>query len=171
MELWDLYDENGKATGKIHERGKIIPEGYYHLVVHIWIKNKDNMFLISRRDGSRESYPLRLECQGGSVLKGETSKEGAIRETKEEVGIDLTNIPGRLIFRKTRHHFRDIMDVWMFEYNGEVDLNKATTKEVCEVKWMKYDEIKDALVSGELVPTLDYFFDIDKKTLGEKDEI
>ena len=160
MELWDLYDKNGNVTGKTHVRGELIPEGFYHLVVHIWIKNKDNMFLISRRDKSRESYPLKLECQGGSVLKGETSLEGAKREVLEEVGIDLTNIEGTLIFRKIRHHFRDIMDVWLFEYNGEVDLSKATTNEVCEVKWMKYDDIKNCLVSGELVPTLDYFFDL-----------
>lgn len=160
-EIWDLYDENCNVTGKTLVRGNLIPEGYYHLVVHIWIKNKDNMFLISRRDGSRESYPLKLECQGGSVLKGETSKEGAIREVKEEVGIDLSNIEGKMIYRKIRHHFRDIMDVWLFEYDGEVDLSKATTNEVCEVKWMKYDDIKNCLVSGELVPTLDYFFDIE----------
>ena len=168
MELWDLYDENKNVTGKIHERGKLVPEGFYHLVVHVWIKNKDGLFLISRRDKSRESYPLRLECPGGSVLLGETSLEGAIRETKEEVGIDLSNIKGEMIYRKIRHHFRDIMDVWLFEYNGEVDLTKATTNEVCEVSWMKYDDIKNALVSGELVPTLDYFFDIDKKVLGVK---
>ena len=42
----------------------------------------------------------------------------------------------------------------------EYYLSKATTNEVCEVKWMKYDDIKNCLVSGELVPTLDYFFDL-----------
>ena len=160
-EIWDLYDENKNVTGKIHERGKLVPEGFYHLVVHVWIKNKDGLFLISRRDKSRESYPLRLECPGGSVLKGETSLDGAIRETKEEVGIDLSNTKGKLIYSKVRHHFRDIMDVWMFQYDGEVDFSKATTNEVCEVKWMKYDDIRDCLVSGELVPTLEYFFDIE----------
>ena len=168
MEIWDLYDENKKLTGEILERGKIVPEGFYHLVVHVWIKNKDGLFLISRRDKSREAYPLKLECTGGSVLKGETSLDGAIRETIEEVGIDLSNVEGKLIYTKVRHHFRDIMDVWMFEYNDEVDLSKATTNEVCEVIWMKYDDIKEKLVSGELVPTLDYFFDIDKSILGVK---
>ena len=166
-EIWDLYDKDGNLTGKTLERGNLIPEGYYHLVVHVWIKNKDNMFLISRRDKSRESNPLKLECTGGSVLKGETSLDGAIRETLEEVGIDLTNIPGKVILRKVRHHFRDIMDAWLFEYNGEVDLSKATTNEVCEVMWMSYDEIKNCLVSGELVSTLEYFFEIEKEKLGE----
>ena len=166
-ELWDAYDEKRNITGKVLVRGEEIPNGLYHLVVHIWIKNNDNIFLISRRSKDRESYPLKLECAGGSVLKGETSLEGAIRETKEEVGVDLTNIEGKCIFSKIRHHFHDIMDVWLFEYNGESSLSKATTKEVCEVKWMNYDEIKECLNSGELVPTLDYFFDIFKNTLGE----
>lgn len=167
-EYWDLYDENRNVTGKTIVRGEVIPEGFYHLVVHVWIRNKDGLFLISRRSPDRKAYPLLLECQGGSVLAGETSVEGAIREAFEEVGIDLTNIKGKLIFQKMRPHFRDMMDTWLFEYDGEVDLNKATTKEVCEVMWMKYDDIKEKLVTGELVPTLDYFFDIDKETLGVK---
>ena len=166
-ELWDAYDKEKKVTGKTLIRGEEIPDGLYHLVVHIWIKNNDNQFLISRRSSNRKSYPLKLECQGGSVLKGESSLDGAIRETLEEVGIDLTNVKGNCIFSKTRHSFHDIMDVWLFEYNGDVDLTKATTNEVCEVKWMNYDEIKECFDSGELVPTLDYFFDISKKTLGE----
>ncbi len=167
-EYWDLYDENRNNTGKTMVRGEVIPEGFYHLVVHVWIKNKDNLFLISRRSPDRKAYPLLLECTGGSVLAGETSLEAAIRETKEEVGIDLTNIKGKLIFQKIRPHFRDMMDAWLFEYDGEVDLSKATTKEVCEVMWMKYDDIKEKLVTGELVPTLDYFFDINKDEIGVK---
>ncbi len=161
MELWDLYDEKRNATGIIHERGKEIPDNYYHLVVHIWIKNKEGKYLISRRSADRASYPLYLECQGGSVVQGEDSLMGAKREVMEEVGIDLSNVEGKIIFTKMRRHFHDIMDVWLFEYNGEVDLSKATTNEVCEVKWMNYGDIKNCLVSGELVPTLDYFFDLE----------
>lgn len=29
------------------------------------------------------------ECVGGSVIKGEDSLQGALREAKEEVGVDL----------------------------------------------------------------------------------
>ena len=160
MELWDLYDENKNVTGKIHERGKEIPDDYYHLVVHIWIKNKDGKYLISRRSKDRKSYPLYLECQGGSVIKGEDSITGAKREVMEEVGIDLTNIEGKLIYTKTRKYFHDIMDVWLFEYNDDVDLSNATTNEVCEIMWMTLDEIKECFNNATLVPTLDYFFEI-----------
>ena len=163
MELWDLYDKDKNLTGKTHQRGTWIEDGYYHLAVHVWIKNKEGKYLISRRDKTREAYPLMLECPGGSVLAGETSLEGAIRETKEEVGIDLTNIEGRIIYTKTREKFHDMMDAWLFNYDGEVDLSKATTNEVCEVKWMSLDEIKDYLDKGEFVPTLDYILEIGDK--------
>ena len=160
-ELWDLYDRNKKMVGKTHERGTWIEDGYYHLVVHVWVKNKEGKFLISRRDATRESYPLYWECPGGSVLKGETSKAGAIRETKEEVGVDLSNIEGKIINTKIRESFHDIMDAWLFEYSGEVDLSKATTNEVCEVKWMSLDEMKELNEKGEFVPTLQYIFEIE----------
>lgn len=167
MELWDLYDVKRNLVGITHERGKEIPDGLCHLVVHIWIRNKDGKFLISRRSKERKTYPLLLECQGGSVLAGETSIDGAIREIKEEVGIDLSKVHGNVIFTKTRETFHDIMDVWLFEYNGKVDLSKATTNEVCETYWLTYDEIKKKFESRELVPTLDYFFDIEKDKLYE----
>lgn len=56
--------------------------------------------------------------------------------------------------------FRDIVDVWLFEYDGELQLQNATTDEVADCKWMSYDEIKSLYDSEKLVNTLDYFFDV-----------
>ena len=58
----------------------------YHLVVHVWIRNSKGEYLISQRSANRPTYPLMWECVGGSVVKGEDSLQGAIREAKEEVG-------------------------------------------------------------------------------------
>ena len=160
MELWDLYDKDKNLVGKTHQRGVWIPDGYYHLVVHVWIKNKNGEYLISRRSADRESYPLYWECPGGSVLKGEDGLQGARRETLEEVGVDLSNIKGTIINTKLRESFHDIMEAWLFNYDGDVDLSKATTKEVCEYKWMNISEIKELLQKGEFVPTLDYIIKI-----------
>ena len=164
MEIWDLYDENRNKTGKDWIRGNPIPDGFFHLVVHVWIKNNDGKFLISQRSETRKKQPLLWECVGGSVLKGETSLEGAIREVKEEVGIDLSNCPGKIVCTKTRKDFNgrlfnDIVDMWLFEYNGIVDLNNATTDEVKQAKWLDKSEVKELFDAGKLVPTLTYFFD------------
>lgn len=164
MEVWDLYDENKNITGEYCKRGNQIPDGYYHLVVHVWIKNNKGEYLISQRAENRPTCPLMWECIGGSVLKGETSLQGAIRETKEEVGIDLTEVAGKLVFSKIRKFIGgkkcdDIMDVWVFEYNGKVDLKNATTNEVRDVKWMKKEEIKELFENNKFVQTLYYFFE------------
>lgn len=42
------------------------------------------------------------ECVGGSVVKGEDSLSGVIREAKEDVGIDLMPENGQVLFTKTR---------------------------------------------------------------------
>jgi 8-oxo-dGTP pyrophosphatase MutT (NUDIX family) len=38
------------------------------------------------------------ECVDGSVVKGEDSLQGAIREAKEEVGVDLNPENGQVVF-------------------------------------------------------------------------
>lgn len=167
-EIWDLYTENRELTGKTHHRNVTLPDGCYHLVVQVWIKNKDSKYLISQRSSSRRSLPLMWECVGGSVLKGETSLDGAIREVKEEVGIELTRDMGKPVFSRVRKtinlnghecKFNDILDVWLFEYNGEVDLASATTDEVAQVKWLDKGEIQELYDNKKLVETLSYFFE------------
>lgn len=166
MEKWDLYTKYREKTGREHIRGENLPEGFYHLVVHVWIRNRKGEYLISRRSANRPTFPLMWECVGGSVLKGESSVEGAVRETKEEVGLDLEPEAGRVLFTKIRGRddkyehkvFNDIMDVWLFEYDGELHLESATTDEVSACRWMTVSEIRELYEDKKLVPTLDYFF-------------
>lgn len=101
-EIWDLYNENRELMGKDHVRGELLPIDGYHLVVHVWIRNSKGEYLISQRSANRPTYPLMWECAGGSVVKGEDSLLGAIREVKEEVGIDLMPENGQVLFTKTR---------------------------------------------------------------------
>lgn len=165
MEKWDLYTKYREKTGEeyIRQSECMIPEGKYHLVVHVWIRNSSGEYLISQRAATRPTFPLSWECVGGSVLAGESSIEGAVREVKEEVGIELNPAKGKLVFSKIRNEydgmkFRDILDVWLFEYDGDIDLTNATTDEVNDAKWITTEDIHKLYDSGKLVKTLDYFF-------------
>ena len=166
MEIWDLYTKDRELTGYDMIRGEEIPEGCFHLVVHVWIKNSKGEYLISQRSADRPTFPLKWECVGGSVLKGETSLEGALRETLEEVGLSLSPAEGKLRYSKVRDvvdgvRFGDIMDVWLFRYDGPVDLERALSNEVVQTIWMKKDQIKELYDTGELVNTLGYFFEME----------
>lgn len=52
----------------------------------------------------------------------------------------------------------DIVDVWLFAYDGPVSLEQATTKEVVQTVWMSKEQIKELYDTGKLVHTLGYFF-------------
>lgn len=159
MELWDLYTRDRQFTGERHVRGEQLPPDRYHLVVHVWIKNSRGQWLISQRAASRPTFPLKWESVGGSVTAGEDSLEGALREAQEEVGVELDPANGWLVSSTVREHFQDIKDVWLFVYDGEIDLANATTDEVAATRWMSVPEIRALYDAGELVHTLGYFFE------------
>ena len=158
MESWDLYDLNRRVIGE-HIRGTEMPENGYHLVVHIWIRNPQGQYLMTRRAASRKTFPLKWECSGGSVLQGEESLPAALREVKEETGIDLDPEKGGLVMTQVRgmadgRRANDINDIYLFMYDGEIDLTRATTDEVAEARWMTREEILRLFREGEMVSVI-----------------
>ena len=168
-EIWDLYDENKELLGKDHVRGEQLPIDGYHLVVHVWIRNAKGEYLIAQRSANRPTFPMVWECVDGSVVKGEDSLQGALREVKEEVGVDLLPEKGQVILSDIKKIefgkvVNKIVDVWLFEYDGEVDLSNATTDEVVQVAWMSRSQIKELFDANMFVETLEYFFtEVDKE--------
>ena len=167
-EIWDLYNENRELLGKDHIRGEQLPIDGYHLVVHVWIRNSKGQYLISQRSANRPTNPLMWECVDGSVVKGEDSLQGVLREVKEEVGIDLLPEKGQVVLSDIKKIefgkvVNKIVDVWLFDYDGEVDLGNATTDEVAQVAWMNREQIKELFDANMFVDTLEYFFtEVDK---------
>lgn len=88
---------------------------------------------------------------------------GALRETQEEVGLALSPDNGKRIYSVVGRvvngvRFSDILDVWLFEYDGPVLLEQATTNEVAQVVWVTKAQIKELFDAGKFVHTLSYFF-------------
>ena len=129
----------------------------------MWIKNSKGQYLMSQRAADRPTFPLKWECVGGSMLAGEDSLTGAIREVREELGITLDPDSGRLLFTEARDivagvPFYDYMYFWLFHYDGDFFLEHASTKEVAQARWMTVNEIQELADNGTLSPPLTYFF-------------
>lgn len=89
-ELWDAYYADGTLAGKDLVRGEDVPEGLYHMVCEILVRHKDGSFLVMQRDWNKTMYAGFYEATaGGSALKGETALEAAMRELREETGINV----------------------------------------------------------------------------------
>ncbi|MGG0667348.1 NUDIX domain-containing protein [Lederbergia citrisecunda] len=154
MEFWDIYDKNRIKTGRMHERGTPIPDGDYHLVVSIWIINSRQEILLAKRHPEK-LYPNMWECPGGSALAGENSLEAALREVKEEIGIDLSSCNGELMKSERRmHNFRD---VWLFTHDFSIEDTVLQPEEVIDAKWVTILELESLFNEGVVVPSLRYY--------------
>lgn len=142
-EYWDLYDKDRNKLNKIAQRGDTLADGEYHLVVNAWIRNKKNQFLITQRSANKK-FAYMWETTGGSALQGETSIQSAVREIKEELGINIDESTGKLIGTTLRHypHRPDILDVWLFESDVPIEQVKIQEDEVCDAMWASAEKIR-----------------------------
>lgn len=153
FEYWDVYDKNRNRTGKIISRYDFFHKKDlgYHLCVHVWIKNDRGEWLISKRTPNK-SFPLLWECTGGSVLAGESSIEGALREVKEELGINLNSAKGYIFKSIVREVYHDFCDVWVFEHNCELKEVVFQENETCAAMWASNDELNELINTKQFVP-------------------
>ena len=156
-EFWDVYDKDRNKTGKLAQRGvDKLKEGEYHIVVTAVILNSKNEILITLR-APFKTFPLMWECNGGSILAGETSLEGVIREIKEEVGIGLNEKDG--VFLKTLERScvpPDFKDVWIFRKNVLDEEITLPDGEAIDFKWVTIDEFEEMFQNNEIVPSVDF---------------
>lgn len=151
MEIWDLIDAQRRPTGETAQRGSVLPQGRYHLVVNVVIFNEKDEMLIQQRHACKDSYPGLWDISAaGSALAGEDSHQAAVRETKEEIGvdIDLTGVPAALSFA----HRQSIQDVYILRRELEPAALQLQDTEVQAVRWASQAEVLAMLEEGTFVP-------------------
>ena len=157
VELWDIYDINRKKIGKYAERGVYeFKPGEYHIVVNALIMNSKNQILISKR-AEFKPFGLMWECNGGSILKGESSLQGMIREIKEELGIEFQEKDG-ILFKEIRRDETTIpnfKDVWLFKKDIDCKDIKFPDGESIEAKWVDINKFLEMEKNKEIVPSFE----------------
>ncbi len=157
MELLDVYNEEGKVTGRIVTRGDksaIFNEGEHIAIAQIYIENDEGKFLIEK---SSKVNGYRLLPTGGHISSGETPLETIIRETKEEIGLDISKDEiidlGFMIVDKP------VRFIFYIKKNVNLDELKLQTEEVEGVIYMTADEIREAIADGRMHGAHNYILD------------
>lgn len=146
MEKWDVYDESGNLTGYTKTKADIWTCEEYHLGASLWLINLKGDLLIQKRAASKRRHP-NVWCNiGGSVVSGENSRQGCVREVEEEVGIKLN--AKDLVFLQRERFETIINDDYVLIYDFPIENVVIKSDEVSEVKWASIDEIKYLFTQG-----------------------
>lgn len=152
IELWDILDENGNKTGRLHERGKLMGEGEYHLVVYVWIMNSNGEFLIAKRTPNKY-FPNMWECIGGNAVAGDDGLTTALKEVHEEIGIILEPKNGQLFkhYKYRNNNLGSFVDVWLFTQEFDISDVVLCPNETCDAMWASCAEIKHMVSEGTFI--------------------
>jgi isopentenyldiphosphate isomerase len=158
MEKWDVYDKCGNLTGYTKTKDDVWTSEEYHLGASLWIVNNDGDLLIQKRAASKRRHP-NVWCNiGGSVIAGESSRQGCVREVEEEIGIKVNEeslaLLQRMVFKNT------ISDDYILIYDFPIEKVVIQQEEVSEVKWASIDEIENLFTQGLFM--IDELADIEK---------
>ena len=155
MEYFDIYDKNRNKTGKIIRRGERMNDDEYHLIVHVWLVNSDGKYLLQKRGKTKNGAGL-WAATGGNVISGEDTIDCAIRETKEEIGIDITKLEG-VVFDSRIYHLNDqnyICDSFLYKCDVDIKDLRFQETEVQNAKWATLSDIEQMLSDGIFIKSI-----------------
>ena len=146
MEAWDLYDGNRQPLNRTIIRGEQLKQREFHVVVEVWTVNNQGQILLTLRDPSKPEYPDKWENTGGSVLSGETSRQGAVRELFEETGIVAGE--AELILLGTIKETSVFYDIYLLKISTEICELTLQDGETVDAKWAGIEAL-DAMINDQ----------------------
>lgn len=157
-EMIALLDADRAPLGKIVPRGTPLQAGEHLLVVHVCIFNRRGELLLQQRSAQKKSYPGYWDVSAaGGVRAGETGREAAMRETREELGLELAITDSAAVTLAFEGGFDDY-----YLAEADVPLSALTLQreEVQAARWASLEETLQMLRDGRFAPYWESFLQL-----------
>ena len=103
----------------------------------------------------------------GHVDAGESSIQGAVRETEEELGIKTREEDYIFVGEYIADITWEIGQIYLLKLDIDIKDIKLQVEEVEDVKWLTLDEFKSFINTSEFVPYDDEYKEIVMKLMSE----
>lgn len=150
-EMLDTFDINGKFLG-VRTRSECHAEnpGFYHKPVWIWIINDKGEILVQKRAHTKKKSPDKWDMpSAGHIDAGESVLQGCVRETKEELGIDVKESNFILLKEWVNQRGWELAQIYLLKTTTPITKMTLQKEEVAEIKFLKYDEFIKLFYSEE----------------------
>ena len=143
-EFFDIVDENNKPLGIKKSRKEVhATMQYWHRATHIWIVNDDDQVLCQQRSFSKDVNPGKWQSFFGGHLKaGQTYLSNAVEELFEELGLSVQPHELILIHILKSDQAKHFGQIFVLQWNGDIESFRFQDDEVAVVRWMTLNEIK-----------------------------
>ncbi len=152
MELIEIVDENGNYTGQVMDKEEAHDKNLLHNEVGIFIINDKKEILLQKRSANKRFNPNKWGLCAGHVDAYETLEEAALREIKEEVGLDVS-IEELIPYGEKEVTIKDsnshITYFYYVKCNKKEDEFIIQEEELSKVKWFNIDEIIMMIKEGK----------------------
>ena len=110
--------------------------------------NSKKQILIQQRSEKCQLLPGIWALTTGRVVSGETTRQGCIRELKEELGIEAKEEECNLVKSLLKNRLGMIWDIYFLRKDVELEDVTLQKEEVSRVKLVNTDEFRDMLKEG-----------------------
>ena len=150
-EMLDTFDINGKFLG-VKPRSFCHGEnpGVFHKPVWIWIINSRGEILVQKRALTKKKSPGKWDMpSAGHIDAGESCLQGCVRETTEELGINVKKEDFIFLKEFVNQRGWELVQVYLLKKNINIADVKLQKEEVECIKWLNYEEFVELLYSED----------------------
>lgn len=154
-EFLNIIDDNDRITNNSKPRSLVHRDGELHPTVHVWLIRRKDMgiyVLLQKRSHIKDIYPdLWDVSSAGHVRQNQDYGVTAIKETREELGLEITREKLEFLgFKRNSHIEENIRDnelTAIFMCRGDIDdsMLNPNPAEVSETSWAEIDELLSAI--------------------------
>ena len=116
---------------------------------------KDGKYLLSKRSSQKKYAPNKIHPFGGKVDQDENPYDGAVREIKEEIGINIKNVKLESVVLELTDEEGLPANWLIFNFSADYDSGEIKNTEEGEIVYLTVEEIK----SADLFPSVKSIID------------
>ncbi|MEO0453183.1 MAG: NUDIX domain-containing protein [Verrucomicrobiota bacterium] len=161
-ERFDIVNEHDEVIGSA-PRSEVHQRQLNHRAVHIWVYRPDGKILIQLRTPTKDRHPNTWDSSAaGHVDSGEDYLTAAVRETKEELGIDVhSQLEERLYVNACEQTGQEFVKLYRTIHPGPFE---PCPKEIADLQWIHPDDLEKWMSSEpeKFAPALPYLWHYQK---------